>query len=65
MSDKQERHGVDVETAAPQEDVSAPDTGVTRASRSPRHSWMERRAGYCADTAWAWQRARFLCAKPE
>jgi hypothetical protein len=24
-----------------------------------------RRSGYCAETAWVWQRARFLCAKSE
>lgn len=26
---------------------------------------MERRSSYCAETAWVWQRARFLCAKPQ
>lgn len=26
---------------------------------------MERRSSYCAETAWVWQRARFLCAQPQ
>ena len=25
---------------------------------------FERRSSYCAETAWVWQRARFVCAKP-
>jgi hypothetical protein len=26
---------------------------------------LERRSSYCAETAWVWQRARFLCADPQ
>lgn len=26
---------------------------------------MERRSSYCAETAWVWQRARFVCSLPQ
>jgi hypothetical protein len=46
--------------------VSPPDSAVRVRSDSPALSMRFRRStSYCSDTAWVWQRARFVCAKPE
>lgn len=49
--------------AAQRAAVSAPSLGTARYSPSFRYGRSAR--SYCADTAWIWERARFLCSTPE
>lgn len=43
-------------------DVSPAVTPVVPTRRASGFRF-ERRSSYCAETAWVWQRARFVCAK--
>jgi hypothetical protein len=45
-------------------DASAAEPAAARMLRASRFRF-ERRSSYCAETAWVWQRARFICAKPQ
>ena len=67
MSDKHEVIVAAID-AAPDGDTAAPSavqSSSLRAGGRSRHAWLGRRSGYCAETAWVWQRARLIIAKPE
>ena len=45
-------------------DVSGAEPAAARILGASRFRF-ERRSSYCAETSWVWQRARFICAKPQ
>jgi hypothetical protein len=64
MSDSTEVRATDEKPSfAPQGDNVAP-VGAGAPLIGSRFRF-ERRSSYCAETAWVWQRARFLCEKPQ
>jgi hypothetical protein len=66
MSDNLEVIAIAIDPPADGDAVAraAVEFALLRNDGSPR-ARPGRRSGYCAETAWVWQRARFLCAKPE
>jgi hypothetical protein len=47
-------------------DGSPPDRAMPgRADLPVWFTRFRRSTSYCSDTAWVWQRARFVCARPE
>jgi hypothetical protein len=54
------------EVSEPGVSDSTPDKEVRVRTDTPVLSTRFRRStSYCSDTAWVWQRARFVCAQPE